>query len=52
MSEMHLKQSGITSSACGSFNKNKKEYKNLRKQQIQDILHKKINRCLTNIFKT
>ena len=31
MSEMHLKQPEITSSACGLFNKNKKEYKNLRK---------------------
>ena len=35
--EMHLKQPGFTSSACGSFTeekKKRKESKNLSKQQI------------------
>ena len=35
MSEMHLRHHGFTYSACGPFTKNK-EYKNLRKQEIQD----------------
>ena len=30
MSEMHLRQPEFTYSACGSFNKAKKEYKNLK----------------------
>ena len=39
--EMHLKQSGFIYSACGSFTfKKKKEYKNLKKQEIQDIFNK------------
>ena len=33
---MHLKQPRFTYSACGPFTK-KKECKNLRKQEIQDI---------------
>ena len=37
MPEMHLKQPGFTYSACGLFTKIKKEFKNLRKQEIQDI---------------
>ena len=41
MSEMHLRQPGLTYSACGRFTKNKKEYKNLKKQEIHDIFVKK-----------
>ena len=37
MPEMHLKQLGFTYSACGPFKKTKKEFKNLKKQGIQDI---------------
>ena len=43
MSEIHLRQPGITYSACGSFTKKKKkmkEYKKLKKQQIQNIFIK------------
>ena len=36
MPEIHLKQPRFFYSACGPFTKNK-EYKNLRKQEIQDI---------------
>ena len=36
---MHLRQSALTYSACGPFTKNKKEYKKLRKQGIQDIFY-------------
>ena len=36
MPEMHLKQPEFTYSACGLFTKNK-EFKNLRKQEIQNI---------------
>ena len=36
MPEMHLKQPEFTYSACGPFTKNK-EFKNLRKQEIQNI---------------
>ena len=32
MREMHLRQTGFTYSAGGSFTKNKKESKNLKKQ--------------------
>ena len=42
MSEMHLKQSGFTYSACGPFTKKKKELKNLCKQEIQTIFTKMI----------
>ena len=38
MSEIHLKQPGFTYSACRPFNKTKKEYKNLKEQEIQNIL--------------
>ena len=41
MPEMHLKQPGFTYSACRTFTKEKKEYKNLKKQEIQDIFTKK-----------
>ena len=40
MPEMHLKQPGFTYSACGPFTKTKKEYKNLKKQEIYDIFIK------------
>ena len=46
MPEMHLRQpasldkSGFTYNACGPFTKNKKEYKNLKKQEIHDIFIK------------
>ena len=40
MPEMRLKQSGLTYSACGLFEKTKKEFKNLKKQEIQDIFEK------------
>ena len=36
MPEMHLKQPEFTYRACGLFTKNK-EFKNLRKQEIQNI---------------
>ena len=39
MPEMHLKQPGITHSACGPFTKNK-EFINLKKQEIQAIFTK------------
>ena len=38
ISEIHLKQPGFTYSACRPFNKTKKEYKNLKEQEIQNIL--------------
>ena len=38
MSEIHLSKPGCTYSACGSFAK--KEYKNLKKQEIHDIFIK------------
>ena len=39
--EMYLKQTGFTYSACGPKNKEtKKEYKNLKKQEIHDIFIK------------
>ena len=37
MSEMHLKQPGFTYSACDPFTKTKKEFKKLKKQEIQSI---------------
>ena len=39
MPEMHLKQPGFTYRACGPFTKNK-EFKNLKKQEIQAIFTK------------
>ena len=36
-SEMHLTQPRFTYSACGPFTKSKKEYENLKKQEIYDI---------------
>ena len=35
--ELHLKQPGFTYSACGHLLKTKKESKNLKKQEFQDI---------------
>ena len=35
--QMHLRQSEFKYSNCGPFTKNKEEYKNLKKQEIQDI---------------
>ena len=40
MPEMHLRQPGFTNSACGPFTKSKKEYKSLKKLEIQDIFTK------------
>ena len=40
MPEMHLGQPGFTYSSCGPFTKNKKESKNLKKQEIYDIFVK------------
>ena len=37
MPRIHLKQRGFTYSASGPFTKTKKEYKNLKKQEIQNI---------------
>ena len=37
MSEIHLKQPGFTYNACERFTKKKKEFKNLKKQEIQDV---------------
>ena len=39
MPEMHLKRPGLIYSACGRFTKNK-EFKNLKKQEIQLIFTK------------
>ena len=38
MPEMHLKQPGFTYSACGL--KPNKEFKNLKKQEIQNVFTK------------
>ena len=40
MPEIHLKQPGFTYSACGPFTKNKKEFKNLSRQEIQILFIK------------
>ena len=37
---MHLRQPGLTCSACGSFTKNIERIKNSKKQEIQDIFVK------------
>ena len=47
MPEMHLRQPGITYSACGTLTKCKKEYKNLKKQEIRCIYPNKLDKaCL------
>ena len=40
MPKIHLRQPGFTRSAFGPFTKTKKEYKNLKKQEIDDIFIK------------
>ena len=40
MPEMHLKQPGFTYSACDHLLKTKKEFKNLKKQEIRAIFTK------------
>ena len=40
MPEMHLKQSGFTYSACGSFTKNKERIEKLRQTGNTDDLYK------------
>ena len=40
MPKMHLKQPGFTDSACGPSIKTKKEYKNLKEQEIHNIFIK------------
>ena len=40
MPEIHLKQPGVTYSACRWFTKNKDKIKKLKKQEIQDIFIK------------
>ena len=40
MPEMHLRQPGFTYSACGPFTKKNKEFKNLKKLEIQAIFTK------------
>ena len=41
MAEMLLKQPGFTYSACEPFTKTKKEFKNLKKREIQTIFTKR-----------
>ena len=43
--EVYIKQPGFTYNACGSFTKNKGKYKQLKKQEIQDVFIK------TNLIK-
>ena len=38
--KIHFKQPGFTYSVCGPFTKTKKEFKNLKKQEIQAIFTK------------
>ena len=38
--ETDLRQTGFTYSACGSFTKDKKKIKKLKKKEIQDIFIK------------
>ena len=40
MPEIHLRQAGFTYTACGPFTKKKKDYKTLKKQEIDDIFIK------------
>ena len=42
MPEMHLKQPGLTYSACGPFTKDKERIENLFKQEIQNVFTKMI----------
>ena len=45
LQEVYIKQPGFTYNACGPFTKNKGKYKQLKKQQIQDVFTK------TNLIK-
>ena len=45
MSEMHLRQPQFTYSACGPFTETKKESKNLRKLEVQDIRNELDKAC-------
>ena len=40
MPEMQIRPPGFTYTACGPFTKLKKEHRNLKKQEIHDILIK------------
>ena len=40
MPEMHLRQPGFTYSSSGPFTKKRKEYKNLKKQELHGIFIK------------
>ena len=40
MPALHLIKPGFTYSACGPFKKTKKEYKNVKKQDIHEIFIK------------
>ena len=40
MPQILLRQPVFTYSVCGQFTKSKKEYKNLKKQEIQDMFIK------------
>ena len=40
VSEMHLRHTGFTYSACGSFTKNEERIRKRKKQEIQDIFIK------------
>ena len=42
MPELHLKQPGITYSACGQFTRKKKELKSLSRQEIQILFREMI----------
>ena len=45
MPDMHLKQPGFTYSTCGPFTKTKKEFKNLNKEEIQDIYRNELDKA-------
>ena len=45
MSEMHLRQPQFTYSACGPFTETKKESKNLKKLEVQDIRNELDKAC-------
>ena len=52
MPEMHLIQPGFTSSACGSFAKNKEKIKKLKKKnrRFEMYLSKRIRQSLFSIW--
>ena len=49
MPEMHLKQPGLTYSACGSFTKNKERIENFMNTGKRNYIYKMI---LINLFST